>query len=288
MKSAASPSPDLMGEGVADALSVSGRAPRVLALHGFSGTPQEVALVVDVARELGLGAEAPLLPGHGRRVSDLAPLRFADWLHAAEASYLRLAEQGPVVVAGLSMGAVLAFELAIRHPETSVGVIAMANAVWLKSPWPALALKLADRLRLPDFRMAKSAPDLGDREQRAVHLTYTAQPVRAAISLLRAGERLEAELHRVRAPTLLLHGALDAVTPVSNAWRVAVRLGAIQKRVVVLPRSRHILTRDVERDVVRQELVGFLRGLIGAERGWGPATHEAVAPISTRQPPTSA
>jgi hypothetical protein len=46
----------LMGEGVADAIVVEGGAPYVLALHGFSGTPQEVGLVVEVARELGLGA----------------------------------------------------------------------------------------------------------------------------------------------------------------------------------------------------------------------------------------
>jgi carboxylesterase len=232
--------------------------PSVLALHGFTGTPQEVALVVEVAGELGLAASAPLLPGHGQRVSDLAPLRFADWLLAAEAHYLQLSQRGPVVLAGLSMGAVLCFELAARYPETTAGIVAMANAVWLRSPWPALGLRLADRLRLPDFWMPKSGPDLGDREQRAVHLTYNAQPVRAAVSLLRAGERVASRLHQVRAPALLLHGALDAVTPVSNAWRVAVRLGSTQKRTVILPRSKHILTRDVERDTVRQELVAFL------------------------------
>jgi carboxylesterase len=249
----------LMGEGVADALELPGRAPRVLAFHGFTGTPQEVALVVDVARELGLGAEAPLLPGHGARVSDLASLRFADWLAAAELHYARLAALGPVVVAGLSMGALLAFHLAANHPTTTVGVIAMANAMWLKSPWPTWPLKLVDRLRFPDFWMSKSGPDLGDREQRALHLTYNAQPIRAAISLLRAGESLSQELQRVKAPTLLLHGALDAVAPVSNAWRVAVRLGTVDKRTVILPRSHHILTRDVERDTVRAELTRFLR-----------------------------
>ncbi len=259
MSSARRPRGSLMGEGVADALSVAGRAPSVLALHGFSGTPQEVALVIEVARELGLAARAPLLPGHGQRVSDLAPLRFADWLAAAEAQFLELSRSGPVVLAGLSMGAVIGFELAARYPDTTAGVIAMANAVWLRSPWPTWGLKLVDYLRLPDFWMPKSGPDLGDREQRALHLTYSAQPVRAAISLLRAGERVSAELHRVKAPALILHGALDAVAPVSNAWRVAVRLGSIHKRTVLLPRSKHILTRDVERDTVRQELTLFLR-----------------------------
>jgi len=263
MTQAKRPRGTLMGEGVADPLVVPGKAPRVLAFHGFTGTPQEVALVVDVARELGLGAEAPLLPGHGVRVSELAPTRFADWLAAAEAHYARLSADGPVVVAGLSMGSLLAFHLAANHPETTLGVIALANAMWLKSPWPTWPLQWLDHLRLPDFWMPKSAPDLGDREQRAVHLTYNAQPVRAAISLLRAGERLSEQLPRVHAPTLLIHGALDAVAPVSNAWRVAVRLGTLDKRTVILPRSRHIVTRDVERETVRAEISQFLRRFSG-------------------------
>jgi carboxylesterase len=253
--------PPLLGEGVADPLFVPGRAPRVLAFHGFTGTPQEVALVVDAARELGLGAEAPLLPGHGRSSHELSSSRFADWLAAAEEHHRRLAADGPVIVAGLSMGAVLAFELAARHPLTTAGVIALANAVWLGSPWPTLPLKLIERLRLPDFALSKSAPDLGDREQRALHLTHSTQPIRAAISLIRGGETMADRLHHVHAPTLLLHGALDRVAPVQNAWRAAVRLGTVDKRTVIFERSHHILTRDVERDAVRAELVAFLRRL---------------------------
>lgn len=249
----------LMGEGVADALSVSGRAPTVLAFHGFTGTPQEVALVVEVAQELGLAAEAPLLPGHGLRVSDLAATTFADWLAAAESHYAAAVSRGPVVVAGLSMGALLALHLAKNHPGTTAGVVAISNAMWLRSPWPSVPLQLIGRLRLPDFWMRKTAPDLGDDEQRAVHLTYNAQPIHAALSLLKAGQELSEQLHRVRAPTLLLHGALDAVAPVQNAFRVAVRLGTMDKRTVVFERSRHILTRDVEREAVRAEIRAFLQ-----------------------------
>lgn len=251
----------LIGRGSAEPLLAPGRAPGVLALHGLSGTPQEVALVVEVASELGLAAEAPLLPGHGTSVADLARTGFEDWLLAAEQSYARLAERGPVVVAGLSMGAVLAFRLAARHPRSTAGVIALANALWLKSPYPTLALQLAERLRLPDIWLKKAAPGVGDPEQRAAHLTYDAVPMRAAVALLRAGESTAAELHLVKAPTLLLHGALDDVAPVANAWRAAVRLGTLQKRTVILPRSQHILTRDVERDVVKRELRAFLEQL---------------------------
>ena len=70
----------------------------------------------------------------------------------------------------------------------------------------------------------------------------------------------------MKAPTLLLHGALDAVAPASNAGRVSVRLGAINKRTVILQRSHHILTRDVERDTVRAEVSQFLREIMLSSR----------------------
>lgn len=251
----------LLGEGVPDALQVPGRAPRVLAFHGFTGTPQEVALVVDVARELGLGAEAPLLPGHGHSRQELSRSRFADWLAAADEHYRRLAASGPVILAGLSMGAVLALRLAAANPQTTAGLIVMSNAVWLGNPWPTLPLKLLERLRIPDFSLSKSGPDLGDREQRALHLTHNSQPIHAAISLVRGGEATVNELSRVHSPTLILHGARDRVTPVANAWRVAMRLGTTQKRTVIFERSHHILTRDVEREAVRAELHRFLSEL---------------------------
>ena len=72
------------------------------------------------------------------------------------------------------------------------------------------------------------------------------------------------QLTRVHAPTLILHGARDRVTPVANAWRVAMRLGTTQKRTVIFVRSHHILTRDVERDAVRAEIAAFMTTLISA------------------------
>src|SRR5690606_9993909 len=106
-------------------------------------------------------------------------------------------------------------------------------------------------LGVRDFYVSKDGPDLGDREAWASHVTYDAQPAHAAISLERAGRRLREELYRIHRPTLVLHGARDRVCPVENAWKVAERLGTRDVRVVVYPRSHHILPRDVEREAVR-------------------------------------
>lgn len=254
----------LRGERVPADLEVTGAATPVLAVHGFGGTPFEVELVLDVARELGHAGFAPLLPGHGTRAQRLSQTGFKDWSGAVDVALDRL--KVPAVVAGLSLGTLLALDLALRRPESVKGLILLANAVWLRAPFPRWGLALADRLRLPDFLAPKAGPDISDPEFKRSHVSYDSDPVHAAVQVLRAGERVRARLGEIRCPTLILHGARDRVCPVSNAWRVAERLGSEDVRVVILPKSGHILTRDVEHATARREIAAFLQRFAGAPK----------------------
>jgi carboxylesterase len=254
----------LIGEGKPFAIERAGKSPALLALHGFTGTPLEVELAVEVAAELGLAARAPLLPGHGTHARDLASRKFRDWVEAAEEAFDALARQHErVIVAGLSMGALLAVHLAATRRERVAALVMMANACWLRAPFPSWALLAIAALKLPDFAFPKVASDIGDLEARAKNLTYSAQPVHAAVEVLKGGQLMRRELPRVRCPTLILHGARDRVCPVANARRVAALLGSVDKRVVVFPRSHHILTRDADHPQVREELLRFCGRIAG-------------------------
>jgi pimeloyl-ACP methyl ester carboxylesterase len=154
------------------------------------------------------------------------------------------------------MGSLMAAELAIAHPDRVQGLVMLGNAAWLRQPL-AWALRATRWLRIPDFMMKKGGSDIADPAARSSQISYTADPVHAAIDLERSGRALHLRLAQVRCPTLILHGALDRVCPVENAWRVANLLGTTDVRVVILPRSHHIITRDVERDAVARELRDF-------------------------------
>jgi carboxylesterase len=248
----------LVGEGDPSPIAIDGRSPAVLAFHGFGGTPHEVALVAGVASELGLSARAPLLPGHGTSVADLASRRWPDWVAAAESAFESAASDGSrAIVSGLSLGSLLAAHLAATRPERVTALILLANAAWLAAP-SSWGLSAADRFGLPDVWVPKLTSDIADPVARRNHLTYGAQPMHAAISVQRAGAIVRAQLPKVRCPVLIAHGARDRVCPVSNAARVADLLGSASKRVVILPRSRHIITRDLERNLLRSELLAFL------------------------------
>lgn len=234
-----------------------GKTPSVFCIHGYCGNPQDVSVACEAARAWGLSAHAPLLSGHGGDPADLAPLRFEDWLQGILPEFERAAAAGPVIVVGMSLGVLLATELALRAPDRVVGLVAMANPFWVRHPLPGAVLRLVDWLRLPDFGYpTRTKLDLPAGTSAP---SYHVQPVHGAISVHRAGQRLRSELGNIRCHSLVLHGARDQVCPVSNAWKFASRLGTSERRVVVLPEARHVLSRGAERATVVSEVTEFLR-----------------------------
>lgn len=249
---------DLRGTGSAARIALDGAGPSVLALHGFGSTPDEVRLATDVAQDLRLRAVAPCLPGHGTHARDLRSTRYPDWYAAAEAELLEMAAVGPVIVGGLSTGAIIAMELAARHRRHICGLFALANATALTWPYPDLALRVAGALGLPDFSLPKKdGPDIGDTRAKAQHLNYSSQPFHAALDVRRAGIRVRKLLPKISCPVFVAHGSEDRVCPVDNAWNVAHAVGTNDVTVQILPRSHHILTKDFDHQRLARGLEQF-------------------------------
>ena len=259
------PRAGLRGQGRPDPVALSGRAPAVLALHGFGGTPREVDLVVEVAREQRLAVHAPLLAGHGATVAELAVTRYSDWYQSAAAALATLAENADrVVVVGLSMGSLLASRLAAQHPDQICGLVLLANAFWLPCVQAAL-LRAWDLARAPDIYLPKGQSNISDPLARSTHLSSAAQPIHAAIDLWRAGRSHRSLLAGITVPVLVAHGGRDRVCPPANALRVLRLLRSASPQMLLLPRSGHILTRDLEHQRLRTELRRFLVALSATE-----------------------
>jgi esterase/lipase len=202
-------------------------------------------------------------------VKDLAQTRYADWRGAAERALDGLIrEGGSVIVVGSSMGSLLALDLAADHPRHVIGVAALAPAIRLFWPFPSLALAIVCGLGFSDFTVPKAAPDIRDAEARRTQVTYAAQPAYAGNEVRLAGRRVESRLHEIQCPAFVAHGRLDHVCPVSNARRVYAKLGtrSWDKELLILPESYHIITRDVERGLLRSRLHHFIERLVVAER----------------------
>jgi carboxylesterase len=255
----------MMGVGEVE-LFAPGKAPALLAIHGFGGTAAEIMPVARAVADAGFAVDASLLPGHGTRVEQLQEQTFASWLAGARRRFDdAVARYGQVVVLGFSLGSLVALQIASERPAGLAGLVAMGNALTVRphTSWP-FALWELTRRPLPDVYLLKPrAGDLVDPRAMNEIVSYDRHPVRAGLEVYRAGKRLLGEVHRVECPTLILHGKRDMVCHWQNAPRLAELVGAKDVSVRLFERSAHVLCCDCERDEVIREVVTFVRRMGG-------------------------
>jgi carboxylesterase len=277
------PRSQLRGPGDVAPFHADGRTPTLVALHGFTGTPSELRPVLDRVAAAGWAVRAPLLAGHGTSPADLQTRRFGDWVASAREELDRAAARGPVVLCGFSMGSLVALQLASdAATRASIGgLVLLGCALRLSGPLRA-AFVVAERtgVALPDAYVPKPfPPDVRDARARALITHYDRHPMRAAMEVFRAGQRLRERLGDVTCPTVVMHGALDRVCSVEGAREVAERLGSRDVRLHVLARSAHVVAVDHDRDEVAEAVLAMLRRTAdAAEAAGAPAQRRPVEP----------
>ena len=226
----------------------------VLVVHGFTGNPQSMRPLAEAFAAAGCTVSLPLLPGHGTRVEDMLPTRWADWSAAAEAAYSELAARcRTVCIAGLSMGGTLTLWLASRHPE--VRGIVLVNPL-ADGETPGVTATVA-QLRTVDEPLV---PGIGSdiAKEGVVESAYPLTPVEPLLSLYGALADLRPALSRISCPVLLCTSPSDhVVEPVSSELVAATVRGPVER--VTLARSFHVATLDHDAGLVEERAVEFVR-----------------------------
>jgi carboxylesterase len=231
----------------------------VLFLHGWSSTPRELRFLAAQVAQAGFHCQGPLLRGHGTRLQDLLPTRFADYLAQAEAAYQVLASRHErVSICGLSMGGLLGLNLAATRPVAGLVLVAPFLIPWGKTfglpnrwlvgrvPLPAIMSKSADG----PIRDPLTAPD---------HIAYHAMATGSMISVVKAGRTFLPRIPQVLCPTLILHSVQDATSDFSGSKKLIEKLGSRDKTLVAYNRGDHLITLDFEREKLEQTVLEWLR-----------------------------
>jgi carboxylesterase len=241
----------------------------VLLLHGLTGTPYELEPVATALFDRGFAVRAPVLAGH----SDLVGLERStrkDWYESAERVLAELvADRGRrVVVLGFSMGGLLAIRLSVLRPDSVAGLV--LGSVPLRFPaWQKGAIAVLDRMRRTPALgrivgvLRKSAPDVRIAREALTSPSLRGFPFPSLAELTKLQAEVDALVPRVRVPVLILHGALDHTARLADSERIAQRIGSTSVRRVVLPRSFHIIGRDLDRDRMSREVVEFVLSVLG-------------------------
>lgn len=241
-------------------LSVDGAGPPFVLLHGYSDSADTWRAVL---RELGRAGRAALavdLPGFGRAArSQPGPLlpqvdRFtADLVKEC-------GQQGPVVLAGNSLGAVAALRAAQDDSLPVAGIVPIApaglgHAAWVNRiahdpilhrlasvPLPLPRAVFARAIGLAFSRLALARPSAvepGAIERFASHFVDARdvrRTVTGAFSLLRELNQ-PYELTRIQCPVLLVWGAHDRLVPRLGAETILETV--TDSRLVVLDDCGH-------------------------------------------------
>ena len=210
--------------------------PGVLLVHGFTGRPGDLAAFGESLSQQGYRVSAPWLAGHGDGPLELARATAHAWRRSVELGLLELVEEGSgkgVAVLGLSLGGMLAVDLAARFPVRALVCVNPAAGVRRRAAWVAPYL-----WRVVPF--VKIGPAAEDRVS-----------VHAVAELVRAMRESVLEAGKVRAPALVLQSRHDPTVRPEASRRLFERIGSREKEFEMVPSYEHVPHQDAAAFVTR-------------------------------------
>lgn len=254
-------------DGAAPRFSPTGDA-GVILLHDLAGTPQAYASLAPVLEAAGFAVDVPLLPGHGTSLDDLETMTWDDWASAAQLAIdeLTVRCEGQVIAVGIGMGAALACWASVLHPDVA-GVVAI-NPRAMPVP-PAAIATLQAMLAQGATTVPPLGPDIADKTTRVVE--YQTVPTATLLSMFEALASMEAHWSEVLVPMLVVTSARDHRVAPENASFLASRVAGPVEHLV-LERSFHAATLDVEHELLEAAVVDFARKVTAGSGGESGST----------------
>jgi len=259
----------------------------VLLVHGLTGSPVEMRAVAGPLRNAGYDVVTPTLPGHGAGHKELLATDWKDWLSGLEKEYENLRSRcDQVFVVGLCASAVLAAVLAARKPDIAGLVLISSHygeihpgmpktryLLPLVYPFEFLRKRLYWTETAPygikDPRMQEMittsllAAKNNEGSEHGTFRTYVESFYQSELLV----KVLKAEAHKVKCPVLLMHSLEDSWFTPENTLRLSGDLGTEDKTVLMFTGCNHVLTVDLRKDYVTQQIEEFIRAKTKAKAG---------------------
>jgi len=233
----------------------------VLLVHGFTATPECLESLRQPLENAGFVVEAPLLAGHGTRVSDLRKTRWRDWYDSVLPAYRSLEKKTEsVCVAGLSLGGLVALKLAQEMTVRRLALMAtpiLFRGFVMNRLLPLIAGSFLRHLY--PYQPKFFGPAINDPKGKKAFKSYKLMPVSSIQEIVRFQEDVRPKLSLVKAPTLIIHSPKDTTSPYESMSYLEKNLGSKSVKTVTLKTSNHVLTLDYEKELVAREVVRFFK-----------------------------
>ena len=215
-------------------------------IHGFTGSPKEIQIVADDLYQHGMDVVTPILPGHGDvdRKKMRTEAKWKEWvLEGERAVENMLKTHEEVYVVGFSMGGMIAIYLAAKYPIKKL-VLLSASVYYMNIQ-----------------RFVGSLRGMTTKDQWSRYLYKIKKtPLVATIQFRRLVKELVRYIELVQVPTLIIQGELDDLVDPKSARYIYNTILSEEKYLHYLPKSRHVICHDVEKDTVVTLVHQFLLG----------------------------
>jgi len=222
-----------------------------LIIHGYTGSPYEVAPIADYLREkTDWHIVVPTLPGHGDEL-DLEDVVYEEWLEAAEESLQQLkAAYDVIYLIGFSMGGMIAAYLAGKFDIQKLVLLATAGKIFsFKQMTLDVGEAVADHLK-------------GDLSVNENFTRYSKKvkevPFRANIEFLKLVKYTRSYLKEIESPVFIAQGRQDELVPHRTAHYLDKEIGSKEKDIVLFEQSKHLICWGEDKDVLNSMVYNFL------------------------------
>lgn len=261
----------------------------VMLLHGLTGTPTELGYLAYHLQYRGrFAVNCPRLVNHGQPLGLLARTTWQELYESAREGFLESRKAArernvPLVIGGLSLGAVLCLMLAAEYPDDVAGVACLSPTLFYDGwnvPWMHKLLPLVDYTPLKYFSYFREDEPFGLRDEAlrekvaaqykkaslhdigsASSLGYAHFPVRLFCEMRHLIARCKAILPQVSCPVLLVQAENDDMTSPRNSQYIFDNVSSTRRELVLLKESYHVVTADLERAKVAAEVQRFCESM---------------------------
>ncbi|MFC4322052.1 alpha/beta hydrolase [Litchfieldia salsa] len=222
-----------------------------LCIHGFTGSPYEVEPLTEYLRKkTDWMIVSPTLPGHGETLS-LKGLTYNDWVESAEEELKKLFERcDEVYVIGFSMGGIIAGHLASIYPIKKL--ILLSAAVYYVNP----------KQLLVDVRSMLVDAVKGSIQENELYQRYKKKieqtPITATMEFRRLVRQVRPKIKEIQIPTLIVQGECDGIVPIKSAYYLYQKIASDEKRLCLLPHSKHHVCHGEDQEKLFSEVEIFL------------------------------
>ncbi len=223
----------------------------VLLIHGYTGTPAEMRLLGDHLHQEGYTVLGVRLPGHGTSPEELNETIWQDWYAAAKEGFTRLEKScSEVMVAGLSMGGLLAIKVAAELSVKKAAILSAPMFVFDKRV-PFIPFL---RFFIPVLKKRKRNYFVAEK----YNLAYDVMPTKPLGSLFKLVDLCKKQLlKKITVPCIVLQSTSEHTVEPRSAQFIYDNISSKKKELVWFDKSGHILTLDVEREEVFKKISKF-------------------------------